>query len=223
MVKLRFQSIAFVITPNELENALLPFTLFIHNAHVPVNDSFTSKNVFLSHYNELYSKLCRGEKIDHYKDRRLLRYFAITTDINTLQFGDKHFYNGDEFVFYKGSDRGYAPYFSPFTFGVYIENNKIYVTTRGSWAINYTDIMGFQLFFPKLTKNEAKLYNIESEKDWDSYSDYMLFQDYIKKHTSAFRFSLSGIEKKTSIRISEEVKAIISNFDCVKKNNLVVL
>lgn len=218
-----FQSIAFVITPGELESALLPFTLFVNNAHVPVNDSFTSKSVFLKNYKELYGKLCRGERIDHRKDHEILRQFAVTTDINTLQFGDEHVYNGDKFVLYKGSDRGYAPYFSPFTFGVSVENNKIYVTTRGSWTVDYTDIMGFQLFFPQFTKNEAKLYNMESEKDWDSYSDYLLFKNYIKKHTSAFCFWLNGIEKKTSIRISEEVKAIISNFDCVKKNHLVVL
>lgn len=223
MVKLNFQSVAFVITPDELENALLPFTLFINNAHVPVNYSFTPKSVFLNNYKELHGKLCKGEKIDHRKDHNILSYFAITTDISTLRFGGKHLYNGDEFVSYKGSDRGYAPFFSPFTFSVYIENDKIHVTTRNSWTVDYTDIMGFQLIFPKLTKKEAELYNIESENDWDSYNDYMLFKEHIKKHTSAFCFSLNGIEKKTSIRISEEVKAIISNFDCIKKNDLVVL
>ncbi len=226
-----FQSVLFVVTPDELENALIPFTLYIANAHVPVNYSFTPKSVFLNNYREMYGKLCRGEKIDHYKDYKLLKYFDITTDISTVRFGKNHFYNGDEFKSYIGSERGYAPYFSPFIFDVYTENNKIYVSTAGSWAVAYTDIMGVQLSFPKMTKNEARLYNedghglynIESEKDWDSYNDYMLFRNYIMKHTSAFRFSLNGIEKKTSIRISEAVKAVISNFDCVKKNNLVVL
>ena len=124
---------------------------------------------------------------------------------------------------YKGSDRGYAPYFAPFTFGVYTENNKIYVNTRGSWQVEYTDIMGFQLLFPKLTQNEAEKFNIASEKDWGSYFDYKLFKDYIIKNTSAFCFMMNGNEKKTSIRIGGEVKKVLSSFYYIKKNDLIVV
>lgn len=218
-----FQSIAFVITPDELKNALYPFTLFICNSHVPIDYKYTPQSDFIYNYTELYYKLCKGEKINHRKDFNLLKYYSITTNINSVQFGDKHLYDGNEYMRYIGSNRGYAPYFSPFTFGVYVEHNKVYVTTRGSWEVDYTDIMGFQLLFPKLTNNEAQLYNIQSERDWDSYSDYILFRNYIIDHTSAFIFSLNGQKKKTMIRVSDKVKSVISEFDCIKKNALVVL
>lgn len=218
-----FQSIDFVVTPNELENALRPFTLFISNVHVPVNYTYTSNDVFINNYKKLYKKLCQGIKIDYKTDRKILDYFAITTDISSIKYDDKHFYNGEEYMLYKGSDRGFAPYFAPFTFGAYTENNKIYVSTRGSWLVEYTDIMGFQLLFPKLTQNEAEKLNIASEKDWDSYFDYKLFKDYIIKNTSAFCFIMNGNEKKTSIRISGEVKKVLSNFHCIEKNDLIVV
>ena len=220
---MRFQSVAFVITPNELKNALLPFTLFINNAHVPVNYNYTPQSVFIENYTELYNKLCNGIKIDNRKDYNILEYFAVTTNIQSVRYGDKHIYNGDEYMLCKGTDRGYAPFFSPFTLGVYIENGKLNVSTRGSWSLDYTDIMGFQLNFPKLSGKEAQIYNIASEKEWESYNDYGLFKDYIIKHTSAFSFSLNGQKKKTAIRISDEVRSVISEFDCIKKNKLTVL
>lgn len=218
-----FQSTAFVVTPNELEESLLPFKLFIANAHVPVNYTYTPNSVFISNYRELYNKLCLGQKINHKTDWRLLQYFSITTDIRTIKYDNKHFYNGEEYMSYEESSRGFAPYFAPFTFGAYIENNKVYVTTQGSWLVDYTDIMGFQLFFPKLTKNEAEIFNISSEKEWDSYSDYMLFRDTIIKNTSAFCFEMNGIKKKTSIRISDNVKKVLSDFHCIKKNDLIIV
>ncbi len=220
---MRFQSVAFVITPDELRNALLPFTLFINNTHVPVNYNYTPQSVFIENYRNLYNKLCKGIKINYHNDSDILKYFAVTTEIQSVRYGDKHLYNGEEYIMYKGTDRGEAPYFSPFTFGVWIENGRLNVSTRGSWALEYTDIMGFQLVFPKLSDKEARIYNISSEKEWESYNDYVLFKDYVFKHTSAFSFSLNGQKKKTAIRISDEARSVISEFDCIKKKKLIVL
>ena len=221
---MKYQSVAFVITPEELKEALSPFTLFIDNAHVPTDYKSTPQSVFTDNYTQLYDKLCSGIKIDHRKDYELLDYFAVTTEPNSVRYGDKHLYKGAEYMKYKGTDRGYAPYFAPFTFAVYTENNKLKVSTRGSWALDQTDIMGFQLIFPKLSAKEAlEYYNITSEKDWDSYNDYLLFKEHIFKSTSPFSFSLNGQKKTTDIRISDEVSSVIPEFYCIKKNDLIVL
>ena len=46
-----FQSIAFVITPDELINALYPFTLFICNSHVPIDYKYTPQSDFINNIN----------------------------------------------------------------------------------------------------------------------------------------------------------------------------
>lgn len=220
---LGFQSVLFVITPQELKEALAPFTLFIGNAHVPSDYTYTPTETFIENYTALYEKLCSGEKIVYKKGGRMLAQFNITTEIDTVRFGGKHIYQGEEYKTYIDSDRGYAPYFSPFTFSVFEENGKLNVGTRSSWQVEYTDIMGFQLNFPKLTISEAASFNITSEKDWDSYNDYKLFKDLIIKHTSAFTFAINGTEKKTQIRISSQAKEKLPEFYCIKKYSLTVV
>ena len=167
-----FQSVLFIVTPQELIQALMPFTLFIGNAHVPTDYAFTPTEAFIENYTELYEKLRSGKKICFKNDGRLLNQFYITTDINSVKFGREHLYQSKEYKSFLGSDRGYAPYFSPFTFSVFNENGSITVSTRGSYLVEYTDIMGFQLFYPKLTHREAESLNITSEKDMASYNDY---------------------------------------------------
>lgn len=218
-----FQSVLFVVTPEELKEALMPFTLFIGNSHVPVNYTHSPTEDFITNYTSLYEMLCNGEKINYKNNSSILRYFSVTTDIGTIRFGEKHFYQGEYYKTYQGSSRGYAPYFSPFTFSSYAENGKVFVNTKGSWQIDYTDIMGFQLFYPKLTQSEAFEYNITSEKDWESYSDYILFKNYIAKHTFPFNFVMKDIVKKTQIRISAEARKMLPYFYCIKKNDIIVI
>ncbi|MGN1135923.1 MAG: hypothetical protein ACI4SF_06870 [Oscillospiraceae bacterium] len=212
-----FQSVLFVITPHELKEALAPFTLFIGNAHVPSDYTHTPTETFIENYTALYEKLCSGEKIDYKKDGKMLARFSITTEIETVRFGRKHIYQGKEYKTYIDTDRGYAPYFSPFTFSVFEENGKLNVGTRSSWQVEYTDIMGFQLNYLKLTSSEADSFNTTCEKDRDSYYDYKLFKDLITKHTSALTFAINGTKKKTQIRISSEAKKKLPDFYCIKK------
>lgn len=89
--------------------------------------------------------------------------------------------------------------------------------------VDYTDIMGFQLAYPKLTQSEAVEYNITSEKEWKSYSDYKLLKDFITSHTTTLLFEMNGIEKKTQIRVSPQAKEKLPYFYCVKKLGIEVL
>lgn len=218
-----FQFFAFVVTPSELQTALGPFTLFIDNAHVPLGYTCTPNDVFVSSYSQLFDKLCLGQKIDRKADRKLLDYYALTTDITSVEYGGKHTYNGKEYVLCKGSRRGKAPSLLPFTFSVYMQDGKPSVSTRASWMIADSDIMGFQLCFPKLSRSESEEYGIHSEKDWESYNDFTSFKERINSCTKPFRFALNGVEKKTPIRVSAEAKKHLPDFYCIKKNNLIVL
>ena len=218
-----FQFTPFIITPDELAKAIEQFTLFISNKHVPIAYISTPSEIFIDNYKKLYARLCNGEKIDHRAHNGIFDYFSITTDINSIQFGRKHIYRDQEYKSYLGSTRGFAPYFLPFTFSAYEENSKIFVTTRGSWMVDYTDIMGFQLAYPKLTKSEAAEYNITSEQDWESYSDYKLFKDCVTNHTTAFLFAMNGIEKKTQIRVSPKAKEKLPSFYIIKKLGIEVI
>lgn len=218
-----FQFTPFIMMPDELSKALEQFTLFISNKHVPIDYISTPSEVFVDNYKKFYTQLCNGEKINHRTHNGMLDYFSITTDISSVQFGREHIYCDKEYKSYLGTTRGYAPYFLPFTFSAYEENNKIFVTTRGSWMVDYADIMGFQLAYPKLTKSEAAEYNITSEQDWKSYSDYKLFKDFVTNHTTAFLFAMNGINKKTQIRVSLKAKEKLPNFYTIKKLGIEVL
>ncbi len=218
-----FQSVLFIVTPQELKQAHMPFTLFIGNAHVPTDYAFTPTEAFIENYTELYEKLCSGRKICLKNDSRMLEQFNITTDIGSVKFGREYLYQGKKYKSFLGSGRGYAPYFSPFTFSVSNKNGSITVSTRGSYLVEYADIMGFQLYYPKLTQREAESLNITSEKDMDSYNDYKLFRDNIAKITSALCFKMDGIKKSKSIRVSSEAKKSVPNFDCIKKNGLLII
>lgn len=218
-----FQFVPFVITPDELKNALESFTLFIGNEHIPIDYISTSSEVFINNYTELYERLCNGEKINHRTHNEILNYFFITTDICSVQFGKEHTYLEKPYKMYLGTTKGDAPHFLPFTFSVYEENNKLFATTRGSWLVDYIDIMGFQLAYPKLTKSEAVECNVTSERDWESYSDYKLFKDFVTRHTSAFKFVMNGIEMKTQIRVSSEAKKMLPNFYCIKRLGIEVI
>ena len=216
-----FQYTPFVITPDELKTALAPFTLFIDNARVPVDYTFTPTEIFISNYSKIYDDLCSGAMPD--PNGKYWDYFAVTTDISSL--GRKYFeIGGEHYKMYETNSRGFAPYFMPFAFQAYADNGKVTVSTRGSWLVTYAgEIMGFQLVFPEFSKNEIEQFGVKSKKEYESYSDYKLLRDNIMKITSALRFSMNGIEKKTQIRVSEEAKEMLGGFYCIKSRNITVL
>lgn len=223
-----FQSTLFVITPDELELLLKPFTIFIGNTRIPRNYNCSPNKEFVEKYAKLYQKLCLGEMIDPHKDWKMLSYYNITTDISSLQWQDiDPCKTKDSNTLYKqfdGTSRGYAPYFSPFAFSAYMENNRITVSTQSSWLVTYAaEIMGYQLYFPKFSKSEAEYTGMASEKEWESYDDYKMFKDSINKMTTVLKLSLDGIEKKTQIRVSKEALNMISAFYCIKSRNINIL
>ncbi len=217
-----FQHTLFILMPDELNIALEPFTLFTGNALVPLDYISTPTETFINNYRECNRQLISGAKIDHRNQNGILNYFSITTNIDSIQW--KICEGADKpCKMYSDSTRGYAPYFAPFTFSAYEENGKIFVGTKASWMLSYTDIMGFQLIYPKLTKSEAAHYGISSEKDWESYSDYKLFRSFLLKNATPLCFTMNGIEKRTNIYISAESKNALEKFHCIRENGIEII
>ena len=77
------------------------------------------------------------------------------------------------------------------------------------------------LYFRIKPKQHAM--GLESEKDWQSYSDYLLCSEFVKSHTSPLTLSVNNAVKRTSIRVSEEAKKPLSDYDFVKKNAMTIL
>lgn len=217
-----FRSVLFVVTPDELEELLGPFTLFIGNARVERNYISTPSADLVDMYSALFKKLCSGEMIDPKKDYMLLKYYYITADISSVKW--KNIDADDNKTLYKrfdGTSRGYAPYFAPFAFSAYTENDRLYVSTRSSWAVTYAaQIMGYQLLFPEFSASDKEYYGIGSEKEWQSYADFTLFSDTVRKMTSPLKMSLKGIEKKTQIRVSEKALQKLPCFYCIASRGI---
>ena len=214
-----FTCLCFIITPDELREMIEPITLFISNTHVPVDYRFTSDDEFIQNYTEVISRLKNGEKIDKHNDYMHLKHYSYTTDISSIHFGDQHIYEGKEYKSFQESDRGFPPYFSPFAVMMSVEEDKVYFSTRVSTSMG--DIIGYELVFPD--KYEAAHYGLESEKDWKSFEDYRLCSDFIKNYTSPLKFSVDDIVKKTTIRVSDDAKKTLPDYDFVKKHKLTIL
>ena len=209
--KMPFRFVPFVVTPAELEEILAPFTLFVGSVHVPADYRSTPASEFAGNYNAVYSLLCSGERVDIRSSSKLLTDFFVTTDIDSVVFGNPHEYDGEQYKMYTGTSRGYAPYLAPFSFSAREEYDRIIVSTRESYLIEKAAIMGFQLVFSK-----------EAEKDVSA-DDFKLFKDRLAKHTKPLRFTMNGFEKKTVIRVSDEAKKDLRGFYCVKCMNIEIL
>ena len=214
-----FTSLCFIITPDELREMIRPVTLFVSNTHVPEDYCYTPDAEFIKNYTEVYLKLRRGEKIDKRTDHGILKHYSYTTDISSVSYGKEHFYEEKKYKLFVGSDRGFPPYFGPFAAMLSVEKGKVSLSTRVSDSIG--DIIGYELVFPN--KAEAACYGLVSEKDWQSYSDYLLCSEFVKSHTSPLTLSVNNAVKRTSIRVSEEVKSFLPDFDFVKQYGITIL
>ncbi|MBR4622347.1 MAG: hypothetical protein IKO44_02280 [Ruminococcus sp.] len=218
-----FHFIQFIITPDELGSFLDPYSIFLGNTRVPLDYVCTSNEEFVAVYSKLYGKLCSGEMIDPKEDYHLLPQYNLTTDITSLKW--KQFQNNNTwYKSFDGSIRGYAPCFSPFAFSAYEDKGKIILNTKSSYHVTYcAEIMGYQLYYPKFGPVEKDFYNMRSEKEWLSYSDYKGFKDNVLKNTVALEFRLNSLVKKTGIRISKKAIRDLPDFYCIKSRGIDIL
>lgn len=154
----------------------------------------------------------------------VLEQIAITSNLSNIKFGMEHELDGKmvKALIYNKSISP-MPYLAPFTFMTYMENNKLYVSTRGSYLAYVDFIFGYEIIFFKFSQSDADYYGLTSEKEFKTYPDYELFKENIVKTTKPLRFSLNGIVKKTSVRISDEVKRYLPDFYCIKSKGIEIL
>ncbi len=220
-----FQSYGFLVTPSELKKALEPFNLVVHNAHVPIDYKETPHDEFLKIYGGFYDSLINGKTDEWFNKIGGECMTALTTDLSAVKFGREHTYNGGQYKLLVDSDKrtGPLPYLAPFTFNTYTVNGKLFVSTRYSFIAYCDTILGFEAVYRKLSKSEQEYYGVSSEKDFDTYGDYILFKKNITSITKAFKFRLNGIEKNTSIRISGEVRNILNEIPLIKNKGIEVI
>ncbi len=217
-----WQSCPFLVTPKELETVLEPFRLVKENACVPIDYTDTPVGEFLKIYTALFEQLVRGEVIDG-KKAGIPPQIAVTTHLSDIKFGMEHEIGGKWVKAVINDKKSILPYLAPFTFGIYTENGKLYVSTRASYLAYRESIFGYEIIFPKFSQRDADYYGLTSEKEFKAYPDYEQFRKNIVRITRPFCFRWNGIVKKTSIRISDEAKVHVPNFNCIRCQDIEIL
>lgn len=211
----------FLITPNELENLLQPYHLIITNAHVPADYIESPISEYIELYRQLYEMLISGEKLSTDRDHRLFAQRSVVPDLAMCRHEHYHKYEDKEYKHIKFDEP--HPYFSPFALVFYRDDNqKLCASTRWSYIVNSENIMGIEMNFAKKIK-----YIDDSEfmhtSELESYSEYAALKKSIMKITKPLCVIMDGEQKKTSVRISEEVKKHINNFYFFKNGNITVV
>lgn len=208
----------FLITPNELENILQPYHLIITNAHVPTDYIESTISEYIELYGQLYEMLISGEKLSADRDYRLLSQRCVIPNPEKCRHEHYHKYDGNEYKHIRFDEP--HPYFSPFALGFYRDDNqKLCTSTRWSYLVYAQNIMGIEMSFAKKIK-----YQVDSEfistNELESYSEYVSLKKSIMKITNPLCVMVDGEQKKTSVRISAEVKKHINNFYFFKNGNI---
>lgn len=218
-----WQSVAFFVTPEELEKVLEPFWLVTDNACVPLGYTHTPAGEFLKGYAALYQLLTRGQTpgAEH---RALLRHTAFTSDLAGVRFGREHLLGG-EWVKSVLHDRTISPmpYLSPFTLMARVEKGNLYVSTRASYLAYPEFVCGYEVHFRRFSRGDAAYYGLASEKEFSTYRDYAQFKRSIAEITRPLCIRLQGAEKKTSIRVSDAAKPCLAGLHCIAGRGVEIL
>lgn len=219
-----WQSCPFLVTPDELKTAFEPFRLVINNACVPIDYTDTPVEEFLENYSALYERLIGGGVIAHKTEGKLLSHIAITSHLSDLKFGMEHEIGG-KMVKAVIADKKISPlpYLAPFTFNMYTENNKLYVSTRYSYLAYTESVLGYEIIFRKFSQSDVEYFGLASEKEFKTYPDYALFKKTIMKMTKPLIVQKNGIVKRTAVRVSDEVRQYLPDFYCIKSKEIEIL
>ncbi len=134
----------------------------------------------------------------------LLKQIAFTSNLSDIEFCMEHELDGKWVKAVKHDKQSVLPYLAPFTFNIYTENNKLYVSTRYSYLAYSDSIFGYEVHFPKFSQSDVDYYGLASERELNAYPDYELFRKNIVKITKPFCFRLNGDVKKTQITITKK-------------------
>lgn len=196
----------FLLSPNELEQILKDYHMVIFNAQVPIDYTESSLKEYMTAYSSLYDLLLSGQKIIRERDYPLFLYRGVTTDLSNCTYGNIHLYEGKQ---YKTADF-HEPVvgIAPTALWIHIgEDKKLHCST--SYAFDSEYYMGIQLQYPKMIQYQigSGFEELKSTKELKTYQDFERLKKSIKEISHIMTLKTpDGIERRTNIRISNEVK-----------------
>ncbi|MCM1181762.1 MAG: hypothetical protein NC337_00110 [Roseburia sp.] len=217
----------FFLSPNKLEKILAEYHLVIFNAHVPVDYTESALEEYLSVYDRLSDLLFSGKKIDRNSDDYPLflhLHRGITSDLSNCVYGGPHLYEEKQYQFADFNEPVVG--IGPISLWVSVgEDQKPHCSTSYSYAFYPEYYMGVQLQYPKMIqyRKDDGYESLKTTKDLSSYQDFERLKKSIKEvsHILTIR-TTDGIEKRTDIRVDDEVKSRLNRCWSFRQNGLSV-
>lgn len=214
----------FFLSPSKLEKILAEYHLVIFNAHVPVDYVESGLKEYLSAYSRLSDLLFSGKKIDWKRDYSLFLHRGITSNLANCIYGKLHVYEGKQ---YKRADFnepvvGLSPVALWLNVG---EDKKLHCSTSYSYAFCSEYYMGVQLQYPKTIqyKDDGGYEPLKTTKGLQSYQDFERLKKSIKEVSHILTIKTTeGIERRTNIRVDDEVKSRLNTCYSFQQNGIIV-
>ena len=207
----------FIVTPNELR-------LLLRDCHHVIIKTGDSKNYiesdpndFYSNYDALYSKLKNGEKLVWKNDYHIADFtIGVTRHLENCLYEPTNRRSIPNFL-------EPCPWLSTFCFTFW----KDQLSTAFDTYQFSENVCGLYLCYP--TKIEYKEENVKHtagiaySADFDDFQTYEMLLSEIKKITKPLKLEVNGKVRRTTVRISDEVKKDIGNFYFFASNGIRIL
>lgn len=198
----------FLLSPNEVREIFKDYHMVIFNAHVPIDYTESDMDEYIAAYKSLYELLLGGERIIWPRDHHLFLQRGVTSDVSNCKYGHVHMYEEKQ---YKSADfdepvAGLSQVALSINKGA---DEKLHCSTAGSCITCAEDFMGIQLQYPKMIQYKVNgVYEpLKSAKELKTYRDFEKLKADINGITRPLTIRAADTEKRTGIRISDEVRS----------------
>ena len=192
---------------------------------MPADYTESGLEEYRSAYSRLSDLLFSGKKIEWKRDYPLFLQRGITSNLANCIYGKLHVYEGKQ---YKSADFtepvvGISPVALWLNLG---EDKKLYCSTSYSYSFCSEYYMGVQLHYPKTIqyKDDYGYEPLKTTKDLKSYQDFERLKKSIKEVSHILTIKTAdGIERRTNIRIDDEVKSRLNTCYSFQQNGIFCL
>jgi len=214
----------FLLTPNEVEKILEEYHMVIFNEHVLMDYTESSLKEYIAAYSSLYDLLLSGKRIDWDRDYRLFLQRGVISNLSSCTYGHIHIYEGKQ---YKSADfREPVIGISPVALWINLgEDKKLQCSTAYSFSLYSEYYMGIQLQYPKMIQYKVGggYEALKSTRDLNAYQDFEKLKKSIKEVSHILTIKTAdGTERRTNIKISNEVKSRLSECYPFKQKGITV-
>ena len=215
--QLTHKSHHFIVTPDELRLLLQDYHHMVIDTGVSKNYTESNPNDFYSKYDTLYSKLKNGEKLVWENDYHIADFtVGVTHHLENCLYEPTNKLSIPNFL-------EPCPWISTICFTFW----KQQLSTAFSVHQFPENVCGLYLCYP--TKVEYMEENVKHKKgiactsDFDDFLTYEKLLSEIKKITKPLKLEVNGKVRRTTVRISDEVKKDIGNFYFFASNGIKIL